>query len=72
LSWQSVRARLAATERHHPDVDTTELRRDLAVARLEEHIERVVAELEDAFTDRQRLDLVALLTRAAGGSDAAA
>jgi len=65
---RSIAGKIAAIERHHPGADTTELRRDLGAAQLEEHVRRVV----DTFpplTAEQRSRLALLLK---GGGDAPA
>jgi hypothetical protein len=69
---RTISGRLAAVERHHPDADTSELRRDLRAARAEEYVRALV----DGFpplTSEQRTRL-ALLLRASsrGGADATA
>lgn len=58
------RARLAATLRHHPDADTTEIRRDLRAAKLADYIRKVVDEAPP-LTDAQRERLAAILSPAA-------
>jgi hypothetical protein len=58
--WPSLRARLAATERHHPDADTAELRRDLRAARAEDYIRRLI-ESAPPLTAAQRDQLATLL-----------
>ncbi len=60
-------SRIAATTRHHPNADTTELRRDLRAARAEDYIRRIVDQAPP-LTPEQR-DRLALLLR--GGSNAA-
>jgi hypothetical protein len=67
MTRRSIAGKLAAIERHHPYVDTSELRRDLRAAGLEEHVRQVV----DAFpplTAEQRSRLALLLQ--GGGGDA--
>jgi hypothetical protein len=56
-TWTHHRARIAATRRHHPHADTSELERDLRAAQLEDHVRRVV----DALTAAQRDRLAQLL-----------
>ncbi len=56
----SLRGTLAATVRHHPDADTTELRSELAAARIAAYVEKVVAEAPPLTAD-QRARLAALL-----------
>jgi hypothetical protein len=67
-TWTHHRARLAATRRHDPDADTSEIERDLRAARLEDHVRRVVDEFPP-LTDAQRNRLAVLLR--GGGADAA-
>jgi hypothetical protein len=62
-------SKIAAIERHHPDTDTGELRRDMRAAQLAEYISRVVAEAPP-LTEDQRNRIAALL-RSGGGQDAA-
>ena len=57
-----ARARLAATVRHHPDLDVTELRRDLKAAGLEQHIRETV-DAAPPLTVEQRVQLAAVLLR---------
>lgn len=52
---------IAASERHHPEADTTELRRQLKAETLAEHIQRVVDEAPPLSAD-QRARLALLLT----------
>jgi hypothetical protein len=59
--WTTERARLAALERHHPDADHSEQRRDLRAARAADYIARVVAETPP-LTPEQKLHLARLLT----------
>lgn len=61
MGWTHERARLAATQRHHPHADTTELRRDLKAARLEDYIARTV-DSAPPLSPEQR-DRLALLLR---------
>jgi hypothetical protein len=58
---------LAATVRWHPDADTTEARRNLEAAKLEQHIRDAVAK-SPPLTEAQRAELALILT---GGSDVA-
>lgn len=58
---RSISARIAAVERHHPDADHSELRRDLRAARAEEYVERLVAEGEPRLTAEQRARLARIL-----------
>ena len=51
----------AATKRHHPETDTTELDRELAAAKLADYIESVVRHAP-ALSAEQR-DKLALLLR---------
>jgi hypothetical protein len=55
-------ARLAATERHHPSLDTSHLRRELKAAQAADYIKRVVG-AAPPLTQQQR-DKLALLLRA--------
>lgn len=59
-----ARARLAVTTRHHPDRDHADLRRDLAAAKLEAYVARVVAEAPP-LTAEQNHRIVSLLGAAA-------
>jgi hypothetical protein len=61
---------IAATERHHPNADTSELRRDLRAASLAEHIRKVV-DSAPPLSDQQRARLAALLHPSGGGANAA-
>lgn len=56
----TARARLAATVRHRPESDHSELRRDLRAARLEDYIRRTV-DAAPPLTDEQRDKLATLL-----------
>jgi len=60
MSWTQERARLAAHKRHHPDADSGSLVRNLAVARAEDYITRLV-DSAPPLTDEQRAGLAALL-----------
>ncbi len=64
MSWTHARARLAATRRHHPDADTSNLERDLRVARAEDYIKRLIDDAPPP-TPEQRAQL-ALLLRGGG------
>lgn len=59
-----ARARLAINTRHHPDIDHTDLKRDLAAAKLEAYVSRIVAEAPPLTPEQ--LDRVAVLLRPAG------
>lgn len=59
-SVRTKRARLAAATRHHPEVDTDDMRRDLRTAVAEQYITRLVA-AAPPLTDEQRERLAALL-----------
>ena len=64
-SPQSVTCRIAATLRHHPDADVTDLRRELHAAK----IEKYVTELAKKFpplTEAQRERIVLLIKGGAG------
>ena len=39
---RSITSKIGATQRHHPDADTSDLRRDLRAAHLEAHVREVV------------------------------
>ncbi|MGW4581950.1 hypothetical protein ACWELP_24975 [Rhodococcus aetherivorans] len=58
-------ATLGATRRHHPDADTTDIRRELAASTIEDHVRAVVAQAPP-LTDEQRERIAALLR--AGGA----
>jgi uncharacterized membrane protein len=60
VSWTKERARLAATRRHHPDADTTDLRRDLRAARAEDYIKKLV-DVAPQLSPEQRAKLAVLL-----------
>ena len=64
-----LRARIAATKRHHPDADTSELTAELRTATAAEYIRRLV-DAAPPLSEEQRARLAALLTN--GGQDAAA
>lgn len=61
MSWTHARAKLAATQRHNPDADLTDLRRALKAERLADYIQRTV----DAAPplSREQRDRLALLLR---------
>lgn len=71
MSWTKIRSQIAIQSRHHPDLDTSELRRDLRAARAEEYIREVVA-AAPPLTAEQRDRLAVLLrgTPADAGSAA--
>lgn len=50
----------AATARHHPEADTTQLRRDLAASHIADYVARVVAEAPP-LTSEQRERIASLL-----------
>jgi type II secretory pathway predicted ATPase ExeA len=60
---ESLRGRLAAHRRHHPDdlATETELRRQLKASRLEEYVQRTLATLPPLTADQR--DRIALLLR---------
>lgn len=60
MSWTHTRAILASTRRHHPDVDTTDLRRKLRAERLADTITRSLAQTPPLTVD-ERCALAALL-----------
>jgi hypothetical protein len=60
VTWTAKRAQLAATTRHHPHADTTDLRRDLRAARAEDYIRKLVSSAPP-LTDEQKARLGALL-----------
>ena len=66
MSVRTLRARLAAETRHHPDTDHSDLKRELKAAGLEAYIRRVV-DIGPPLTPEQR-DRLATLLR---GGDAA-
>ncbi len=59
-SWTHTRARIAATKRHHPDVDTSDLERELRAAKAEDYLRRLVAD-GPRLTDEQKARLAVLL-----------
>ena len=65
---RTEKARLAANVRHHPNKDHTENRRDLAAAKLDAYIEKILA-AAPPLTDEQRTKLAELLrpVRQSGG-----
>ncbi|WP_147394306.1 hypothetical protein [Arthrobacter cheniae] len=64
---RTARAKLAAAARHHRDGDHSDLQRDLAVAKINAYVAKVVAEAPPLTTD-QRRRLAALFAPAGGGS----
>ena len=62
----SARAKLAASVRHHPEIDTSDLKRTLAAENLASYVSRIVAEAPP-LTPEQR-DRIASLLRPAGGA----
>ncbi|TFV67720.1 hypothetical protein E4P40_24005 [Blastococcus sp. CT_GayMR20] len=73
MSWTQERARVASLTRSRPadDPDLVGARRNLAAARLEEHIRQVVA-VAPPFTLEQRDRLATLLRAAPSDSGGAA
>ena len=67
LSTQTriARAKLAAAARHYPNQDHADLHRELAAAKLEDHVRKVV-ESWPPLTKDQR-DRLAILLQPAGG-----
>lgn len=65
-SVATAKSRLAVSTRWHPHQDQTELRRDLAAAKLEAYVSRVVAEAPPLTAEQ--LDRVAVLLRPGGGA----
>lgn len=59
---KTARAKLAAATRHHPDEDHTNLQRELAAAKLESYVARIVAEAPPLTPEQ--LDRVSALLRA--------
>jgi hypothetical protein len=57
---RALSSKIAAIERHHPDTDTGDLRRDMRAAKLADHIRRVV-DAAPPLTDDQRARIAALL-----------
>nr|WP_242600153.1 hypothetical protein [Dermacoccus nishinomiyaensis] len=55
-----MRGRIAATRRHHPETDLTELKREHAAAKIAAYVEKTVAEAPP-LTDEQRDRLATLL-----------
>lgn len=66
---RTAKARLAAATRHHPNRDHTALQRDLAAAKLDSYIQRVLAEAPPLTPEQ--LSKVALLLRPSKGGDIA-
>jgi hypothetical protein len=62
VTWTSERGRLAATVRHNPDADVSEIRRDLRAARLEDAIRKAV-DAAPPLSPEQRAKLAGLLHR---------
>ncbi|MFE0133798.1 hypothetical protein ACFWY6_19860 [Streptomyces sp. NPDC059037] len=65
-----LRAKIAATRRHHPDADTVELDRELKALTTAEYIDRVVSGWPP-LTSGQIARLRALLRPEGGAADAA-
>lgn len=63
-SVATARGRLAGSKRWHPKEDHTELKRDLAAAKLEEYVSRVVAEAPPL--SQEQIDRIAVLLRPGG------
>jgi len=63
-SPQSVTCRIAATLRHHPDADVTDLRRELHAAKIEKYVTEL-AEKFPPLTEAQRERLALLIKRGA-------
>jgi len=75
MSWKHERARIASLSRSRPadDPDLLEARRNLRAIRLQEYVEKVVAEAPP-LTDEQRHRIAQLLAPnvvVGGGNDAA-
>lgn len=64
------RAKLAATARHHPESDLTELRAELRTATAAEYIRRLV-DGAPPLSEHQRARLAALLRPVEAGAEAA-
>ncbi|WP_155850246.1 hypothetical protein [Arthrobacter sp. Br18] len=58
---RAARAKLAAASRHHPNKDHSQLQRELAAAKLEAYVEKIVADAPPLTTE-QRARLAALFT----------
>lgn len=69
-SRRTLRAQIAATSRHHPEADLTDLRRQHAAAKLADYIRKTV-DTAPPLTLEQR-DRLALLLRGGGARDDAA
>jgi len=54
MSWTVTRAQLAATRRHYPDTDTSDLKRRLCVECLAESITRTLAKSPPLTGDERR------------------
>lgn len=59
-NWRVLRARLAATRRHHPEADLGPLERELRAARLADAITRAISQ-DPPLTFEERYALAALL-----------
>jgi hypothetical protein len=68
---RALSSKIAAIERHHPNADTGELRRDMHAAQLAEQIQRVVDEAPPLSAE-QRARLAVLLLRPTGNGGRAA
>jgi hypothetical protein len=66
----TLRARLAATTRHHPDADASKLRTELRTETAAEYIRRLVDEAPP-LSDDQRNRLASILRPARKAADAA-
>ena len=65
---KTARARLAAASRHHPDSNHVDLRRDLAAAKLETYVQRIL-DAAPPLTADQRDRVSALLHLGGGASE---
>ena len=61
IDVRQARARLAVNSRHYPKQDHSHLRRDLAAAKLEDYVSRVVAEAPPLTPEQ--LDRISVLLR---------
>lgn len=68
MSWTAIRAELAAVKRHHPERDTSELRRDLRAAVVENYLRQKLSE-RPPFSDEQLARLRALFPPALSNED---
>jgi hypothetical protein len=68
---RALSCKIAAIERHHPNSDTSDLRRDLRAASLADRIRRE-AEFDPPLSSEQRSRLAALLLKPSGGDSHAA